>query len=109
MSRIATTTDVLLALIIAGLAAARVHRFLAADTLTSRFRVWLVDKHPQVFHWVSCGWCSGFWYAAALYLLVWFWSDAGIWVGLVAASHVAGFFSMIAHSQDDGWRYGGDS
>lgn len=52
-----------------GLAAYRLWRILAEDTITHRFRDWLYARPDAVSVFisdlVSCVWCIGFWYSVA--------------------------------------------
>lgn len=52
-----------------GLAAYRLWRVFALDTIADRPREWLYDRHGVVWEFVadllSCPWCIGFWYSCA--------------------------------------------
>lgn len=60
--------------VLIGLAAFRLYRIFARDTITERPREWLYDRSGAVSEFLadlmSCPWCIGFWYAGGLAALV---------------------------------------
>jgi hypothetical protein len=102
LSRITTWSDLILAVVVAGLAAGRVHQLVARDSITTRLRLWLIDHYPRVYDWVSCHWCAGFWYAAGLFALIYYVRHAGIWVGIFAAAHVVGLIGAVITTHENG-------
>ena len=86
----------LVGLVVVGLAAARLWRLVARDTVADPFRVWLVDRFPRVFDWLDCPWCSGFWMTVAVWA-VYIQNTVSEWVVVVfAAAQVSGMVSRMS-------------
>jgi hypothetical protein len=73
-------------LVVVGLAAFRLWRLVAVDSLLAPFRAVLSDR---LVSWLSCPWCAGFWVGLAVWAVWRFWRsewvDASLFVLAVSA------------------------
>jgi hypothetical protein len=89
---------IVVSLVVAALAVARITRFLVEDYLTVGYRRWVVTRwgpDSKMSYLAHCPWCTSFWVAlplmpvAALFPNVWVIAAFSI----LAASHVAGLLN----------------
>lgn len=89
---------IVVSLVVAALAVARITRLLTEDFLTVGYRRWVVTRwgpESKMSYLVHCSWCTSIWIAlpvmpaAALFPNVWVIAALSI----LAASHVAGLLN----------------
>lgn len=59
----------ILSLVVATLAVARITRLLTEDFITSGYRRWVVNRwgpDSKMSYWVHCAWCTSVWVAAPI-------------------------------------------
>jgi Protein of unknown function (DUF1360). len=88
----------ILVLIVAVLATARVTRLLVEDRITSSYRAWVVRKRGEnslASYFVHCPWCMSIWISAAIMPIAVAWPNR--WVlgvlSVPAASYLTGFIA----------------
>lgn len=86
---------IVVSLVVAALAVARITRFLTDDFLASGYRRWIVDKYganSNLSYLVHCPWCTSMWVAPFIMIPATLWPN--VWViaalSIPAASMVSG-------------------
>lgn len=99
-------------LIVLGLAAYRVTRFLIIDSFfegtRNNLQTWLANKRgtlaAKLLDLISCTWCAGFWVSMVIYsLFLWqcpIWFSRLEWINLFAIAGVQGFLHALEPNED---------
>ena len=89
---------IVVSLVVAALAVARITRLLTEDFLTVGYRRWVVTRwgpESKMSYWVHCPWCTSVWIAAPVMPVAVLFPN--VWViaafAIPAASHVAGLLN----------------
>lgn len=90
----------ILSLVVATLAVARLTRLLTTDRLTVRYRRWVVDRwgmDSKASYLVHCAWCTSFWIALPILPVAALWPNKWV-IGVLAAfgaSYIAGILARL--------------